>query len=175
MYFLIPLGLAVVAGYMFAPVINARLPKQYFLVIYDGAVWHRHRARKVSVGLQVGKTLYEEPLYYPVELRPGLVVCYLGAERIPLANHKQLEEAREFAAPTHMFKGGGDLRRYLAMVAPVLIIAAALWTTLTVSSLGAQIAELRAGLVLVQEKLDQPSVLVRPVPAPTDLPLEVTP
>ena len=126
--------------------------------IYDGSTYTVYPAKQNEAGFEIGGTLYPAGVCR-VGDAGSIRMVLVAADAVALANHRTLEVARQTIALRALFKGGGDLRRWLEIAAVTIPIVVYL---LLYSSFGAvqnTLNQQSADLKMVKEQLSKPLVV----------------
>lgn len=170
--------LSLVSGYLLAQYGRLRWFRKApcYVLVYDGSA-RAYKGVRVPGGVQVttdaGPIIYPESVVSKVAIdgNPALPLYLVAAEPIPLAEHEALEVGRMGVSFAEMFKPESrwiNMLRAGAFIAPIL---AALWLTLSFSTVSSTLTSNTADLKLVRqavEKVTQDVNILRSTAIPSE-------
>lgn len=146
---------------------------ELYLLIHDGTSFVLHSARRDASGnLEAGGATYPAGVSARVENESDLAapLYVFAAEPLALAEHRTLEVARRSIVMGNIFKAGGEWTEMLRLVGAGLVVAAALYVTMTIRTLNGSMAEYDAQLRGVRDTLSRPLVVAPGAIAPREVP-----
>lgn len=170
--------LSLVAGYLLAQYGRLRWFRRApcYVLVYDGSA-RAYKGVRVPGGVQVttdaGPIVYPESVVSKVAIdgNPALPLYLVAAAPIPLAEHEALETGRMGIAFSEMFKPESRWINVLRAGAFIAPIVAALWLTLSFSTVSSTLTSNTADLKLVRqaiEKVTQDVGKLQPTIAPSE-------